>query len=515
MKLQAIAALILAAIVTTAFALPSCNSATPGQADAQASARSAIATTSPESPMARGPRGSAHAHAGHPTAAHAAARPAAVGSPGPIIPASWTIPNWYVDPANSTGCASNSNNCTSATCGGGGVGPCLLVTEITGHRWGTQSPTLAQNTTITVLSPETLNQEHIILTPYVVAGSVFGLIDTPTLEGTFTLGVVTPKNRATAQLLTSTGFAVGNPGDLVVNATHPSNARIYQIAAGTATLTQPLAPITIADASDFPSAMPAEVDTWATGDSVIVYSLPLLNIDHLVGEGGQTVPSTIGGTSWVQNVLIPDNTGSPGNSYFAIGQPSSTTVAWFVNSTVEPFAIVQGPTAGGVDGSFDVNDWFAGGLSISDGSMVGGACVLFGCGVYQFAAIDGDAIASSGLNNGMNMYEQGFLGLVYAANGVSLFNGARGKLDPIWYPSTILWGLGAINVQDTSSMEKVTGATWVASMLLPSMTIDGSGTGTSYSAGVWTDGVAVTTANIDANAGLQNPRTGAKYCNTQ
>lgn len=32
--------------------------------------------------------------------------------------------------------------------------------------------------------------------------------------------------------------------------------------------------------------------------------------------------------------------------------------------------------------------------------------------------------------------------------------------------------------------------------------------------GVWTDGVSLTAANIDTNAGLQDPKTGARYCNT-
>lgn len=33
------------------------------------------------------------------------------------------------------------------------------------------------------------------------------------------------------------------------------------------------------------------------------------------------------------------------------------------------------------------------------------------------------------------------------------------------------------------------------------------------SPGVWTDGVTITAANLDTNNGLQDPATGARFCN--
>src|SRR5579875_1013792 len=80
----------------------------------------------------------------------------AASSSSPIIPASWTVPNWYIDPSNSTGCASDSNSGTSSTCGaaGSGIGPLATWGELQVHRWGCQGggqvcPRLQQTTTIT------------------------------------------------------------------------------------------------------------------------------------------------------------------------------------------------------------------------------------------------------------------------------------------------------------------------------------------------------------------------------
>lgn len=90
---------------------------------------------------------------------------------GPLPPSpAMSILTWDVDPTNSTGCASNGNSCTSATCGASGVGPCLAVNKIVYHRWGTTGPTLQTGTTIAMLSAETLGQET--LAPWPIAGTL-------------------------------------------------------------------------------------------------------------------------------------------------------------------------------------------------------------------------------------------------------------------------------------------------------------------------------------------------------
>ena len=63
-------------------------------------------------------------------------------------------------------------------------------------------------------------------------------------------------------------------GELLINTTHASHAFVYKNVSGnTWIVSQPLTswtPPTI--------TFPSEVDTWATGDAVTAYTLPLVNL---------------------------------------------------------------------------------------------------------------------------------------------------------------------------------------------------------------------------------------------
>jgi hypothetical protein len=65
-----------------------------------------------------------------------------------------TTTDWYVDPANETGCASNSNNGTSPSCDGVGIGPLMKLDELY-KRWGTHMATVPVGVTIHFVSSET------------------------------------------------------------------------------------------------------------------------------------------------------------------------------------------------------------------------------------------------------------------------------------------------------------------------------------------------------------------------
>ncbi|MHB8331504.1 MAG: hypothetical protein ACYDEA_04845, partial [Candidatus Dormibacteria bacterium] len=133
----------------------------------------------------------------------------------PIIPPSWLIADWYVDPANLSGVASDSNSGTAATgTPGSGIGPLLTISELVDQRWGTRSPILAQTTTLHLLSTETLGQESVVLEPIMVGGHNFIVLGSLLAVGApFAAGVVTPKVR-------------GNPGTLlqVAGFTHGETA---------------------------------------------------------------------------------------------------------------------------------------------------------------------------------------------------------------------------------------------------------------------------------------------------
>jgi hypothetical protein len=71
----------------------------------------------------------------------------------PVVPPSWQTSLWVFNgtPLPGDTCTSDDNTCTATTCGPGGVGPCVHVQILTG-RWGTQTPNLAQSTTVQYLS---------------------------------------------------------------------------------------------------------------------------------------------------------------------------------------------------------------------------------------------------------------------------------------------------------------------------------------------------------------------------
>jgi hypothetical protein len=187
----------------------------------------------------------------------------------------WTQATWFIDPANSTGLASDNNTGLDA------AHPVLSYNGGVAAKWGTVSPILSQDTTLTWLSSQTTDgNDPIVFTPVLNKGAV------PTLTASLVLthgGVVaagvTPKNRTTGQLLEVNLTVAGLPiGTLVHNTTAGKNsyAYVYANTAGTTyTMSQPLGPATL-PLNDF-TGPATEVDTWANGDTLNIYDF--INID--------------------------------------------------------------------------------------------------------------------------------------------------------------------------------------------------------------------------------------------
>jgi hypothetical protein len=439
------------------------------------------------------------------------------GSSGITNSPAWTVPTWYVDPANSIGCASASNSGTAATCSGGcegsvcptGVGPLLLVNDVA-TRWGTTSPTLSQNTTINVLSAETLNQEQIVLAPVVAAATTFAVIGAYLPVASFSLGTVTPKNRSTPQLLTAAGFTASGlaVGQTVQNTTHPSWARIEALSGSTATLSQPQQTITIAGASALPSSMPAEVDTWAMNDAVVVTKAPLLNLTVYGPQGGQTNSEFTGGIGWLENVFIPDNSGSPGNSVVTIDSPS--LILWQVNTLWDTYPNFTTAGFEGVETRFVLNAGFNGGGAINCATVWGGYVAGFGASLQQYANLEGDVILASTLLN--NSYS--FIGNAYIGTSNLNLNGlTQLRVESVFGTNgPFVWGPGGLNVSDSGVVFLETGTFTAALLLKGTIRMGGSTTGVAYQpdAGTFKTGVIINPGGLDDAGGLQYPITGAK-----
>jgi len=201
-------------------------------------------------------------------------------------PGSQLQATWFIDPSNSTGNASDFNSGIDA------AHPVLTYQSGVAKKWNTYSPVLNQNTTLTWLSSQPAGNpagDPVIFTPIIGATAPNGPGAFVLVEGTLgpaqqlfagSLASVTPKNRAAAQLLQADlGFAAPI-GSIVQNTTggKTSFASVYKNISGTVfALAQPLAPQTTPAA--FP---PVEVDTWANGDTFVLYQpvfVDLLKVD--------------------------------------------------------------------------------------------------------------------------------------------------------------------------------------------------------------------------------------------
>lgn len=209
----------------------------------------------------------------------------AAGTRPPIIPASWTVPAWFIDPANSSGVASDNNTCTTSGA------PCLTYAEVAA-RWGTYAPRLRQTTTITWMSNQSGTTDPVYQAPYLENGGSLINSCTPVQVASVSIGTVTAKNRNTPQLLQADLGASGAVNQLLINSTHASHAWSYKVVSGTVfSISQPLAVFPA-----LPAAMPfpvTEVDSWTNNDTVTLNTLTAVNFASVlpqVTDNGSNTP---------------------------------------------------------------------------------------------------------------------------------------------------------------------------------------------------------------------------------
>lgn len=425
---------------------------------------------------------------------------------------SWLVGAWFFDPVHGSDSATGTDSSHPVQTVMGGIVA----------RWGTPYVTLPQTTTITELSAETLGQEKIILHPTMVGQSGFVIVAPQanmTTVASFTLGTVTSKNRTTGVLLQAAGFSAGGlaVGQLVVNNTHPSRAFIYALSGGTATLMQPFVTSSSANATTF-GYFPAEVDTWATGDSVTVLQTSLLNLEQLDVRGSDTNSAgTSGGWFWVQGIEVPDVSGTNGASYWSTESPDA--FGFIVDSKLDPYVVANTTSASA--GLEWIDDILMGGAVYGTFNyVIGGGSVpaSYGLAANDIGnSFDGDVICAGGPKGLSNVSSYTFLGYVYVVGNLDLWGHSYIRQeDNLYYSGAALWGPGSLHVHDSSIYEQVGSVTFASHLLVTGgIYIDEATTATSYSSGTFTDGRAITAANLDTYDGLMNPKTGARICRYQ
>lgn len=407
--------------------------------------------------------------------------------PAPVVaPAngSWAVSAWWIDPVS----GSDSNAGTSS---GAPLKTCGRLSAL----YGTWSPRLRQNTSVTFLSNHTDNTDPCYFEPSLENGASFVLQgNLPTATATGTLSSVVAKNRATGQKLTVTLTAGLAPGMLIVNSTHPSRATLNTNTSGnTWTLDQPLAPVAV----PLTSLVATEVDTWANGDAYAVYLPVQINVGALGCAIADYNASFSNGCVFYQANMWDPRGATNDNVNFG---DNGVIV---VDSTVQRFVIQNYDNASTGSGRF-FNAHLSGGIGLASGVT---EVVLFGGDVTSGALEIGGATLSLGgdiiISHSTNIYAGGEYGLVDLDPGVTLNIGGYG---PVRFVTSggapIVWGGGSINVVGNAELMYPTGAGKAAATFLNTggLTLDSNPS--AYSVGATgLSVVAITPTALDAAAG--------------
>lgn len=408
----------------------------------------------------------------------------------------WQQATWFIDPQNTSGGASDGNTGLTA------LTPLVTFAELAA-RWGTYSPHLRQNTTITFLSSHTDNTDPVYLRPFIENGATIILQGTtPTVLASIVLAGVVAKNRATPQLLNATLGASGAAAVLVQNTTAAKSSRAwaYKVVSGTTfSMTQPLAPLTLPFQS-----VPAEVDTWANGDTANLLTPIAINVvsleptmaddngafDNLLYAYQCTIfdPAGVG----TDPIFIGDHVSlvECAIQRFVMPRGNNGSEAPLFNAGITNCALRGGTVAGqGFSGAFPVTGgaWYPGAFA----RLIGGN-----------VEIDGDAIL------GVNLVVDGAnIGFAYVDTSRILLNlGHNLVVGTLNYGGSSLYGPGSVDMTGMSRLSYPSGAGAAVAhlQLTGSLEINGLTTAHSVISGtpdVLNGSIGLTAAHLDAAAG--------------
>jgi hypothetical protein len=420
---------------------------------------------------------------------------------------------WYFDNANVTGCAADTNSCTSATCGVSGVGPCATFNQIATRLGGTQ-PVYPPGTVVTFnqLSAQTANQDVIFFEPRVSDGGQ-AILKVALVNGvSFTAGTVTAMTRgAPGNLLTVVfpGGTVPVKNQLIVNNTRSSQAIIDSVSGQTATMQSPLTTASVTNTTSLPS--PTEDLTWASGDAMTVYTLLNSNIKHWSPVGADSLAGNVVGGAWIFYASFNDTSGANTSTYGWRQASAWNSIVNCVVNTRLHISVEAGRTSTPyLVGSSVVGQLVAGGAF----AMYGGALAS---GLNQGSGVGQTILEADAIVHGSSNWYTGFFvpDTMYSDGTWTFFTGAADAIN-------FFWGSYTVTLNPGFRYWNGTGSTFALKALLTTgaLKIGTSTTASKYQgAGVWVDGIAITPANIDtggtAGVGLTDPLTGAGFSNGQ
>lgn len=390
---------------------------------------------------------------------------------------SWTVPAWFVDPVSGNDAADGT---TSGT-------PVQHFAEIV-KRWGTPTPLLRQDTTVTFLSDQPDFSD-----PVAISASVVGSTGTFTLRGgltaqagasgTFT--TVTPRNRATATRWTITdssktgAFWTPFVGMLV----HDTTADAWfcvtaDLGGGSAEITEPMQ-----SAVGNPTPAYAAI---ANGDAYQVFAPIKVNLVEFA------VPTSSGNAPVVEHVWATGPSFGILNAGFSFFSECRVDTLLSPASS-ESFLNAANSYLFGVesDGCTVVGGAIVSELSVIWGaeSVIDGDCVV----LAPALAVEGTLVVGAGyFANALSVPNLGSLG---GADGTLIVSGGA------IYGTAAFWGPAALGAHVGGDVQ-YTGSAAAAFLNTGGMTLDGQTTAFSVdlTSGAWTPGVNVTPANLDTAA---------------
>jgi hypothetical protein len=416
----------------------------------------------------------------------------------PVFPPIWTVRAWFVNPLTGL----DGNSCTSSG------SPCKTFGEIFIHRLQTTSPTFVQQTIFTLQASQSGTLDAIFFTPHLANGGQAALVGTLTVACTGTAGTVTPKARTGGgTLLTVASFpACAVQGSYVLNTTRNSYASVNTIS-GTATMSQPIPAAVVTTIGTASSG--AEDNTWTTGDSLTVYAArPSVNLKQWEPVGGDfSSGGSQGSVGWVQWVQIADSSGDGASEYPAMNDAASTVYSGvqFVPRVHQDSFHGRGFASVFMGCDFDSAFVAYGGTSYLYGGILRSTA---GNGGGAVITLDGDLIA---LGTQTWAASATYIGFLYLAATLNVYQGFV-RLNS----GGILYGTAGTTLFPGGVFYNATLSSWATVYLLTGTNQFGNATtGSAFSVGtgLWTSGIAITAANIDSNVGLQDPPTGARFCN--
>jgi hypothetical protein len=415
----------------------------------------------------------------------------------PVIPNSWTVPNWFVN--KSTG--SDQNTCTSSG------SPCATKQEIWVHRWGmngSQSgmcPRFQQTTTLEQDASDTDNSDPLYLCAVMEKGASFILKGgTPSsTAAVFTRSAAKNTGVGTNSLLAGS-FSAGAPAAnmLVTNTTRGnSRAWIYKTAGGSNwNLSQPLTPVTVPTTS-----LPTEVDTWVSTDNVTLSSPIAINVvsaSGIVGDG-----NTSNSAVYLYNMTVFDPTGSSFDNSITIGGNVE-----IVESMLQRDALYMAGSNTAISlgsGDFVIN---SDGLASFSDSIPPGQTDYFGgiVGAFtaaSFCAFDEDVILAGNITCNSGTFFGG------ADLGHAFFDGTLTQRSGIIiaFSNSVLYGssTNTINLLGSSHFDNASGSNFqtifTAPGLVTGIQLNGVASGTSLCTTTLNAGISTTPAHLDAACG--------------